>query len=629
MLNSLALWAATSTAWGFGGSFAGPLGTAPPPSSGTQVAVATRGEQTTVTVTTQAAEDIEGFAFLWPAPGLLAKSVRLPELDGLLELEAFTRPRVERITCDELLDTVQYRTPPGCASYDVTELAPPPRGEDAVGEVAIQGDFAAGEPEVTVLTVAQLQGWLDDKKLGITADVRAQLDPLLVDGTPLLAVFHADTLPRGSWMRPIRFDVGPGDLVLPLAGWAAEASTAHELTLLTISDQVDANPTLLDAPVEGIEQDCRLSVTDAEDYWEEATARLRARLDLPFVPVHASSAASCAPCTSDLLSPAALADLGVSGSELSALRVGRLFVRYIPGQLTSDPVLSFSEPATDWSTTWIADEPGLGFAWPACEGELDPSDVCPTIDPPTSGGCSAAGAGSTAGFAALLGLMVLARRRRAERALWLACLISLATAAPTATAASVDRSPRLELAVSTGLVGTDRVVTSAVQRGAPHVGAPFLGLGARYALWGWRDGANVGVAANLRGWRGSAAPGTEVPLTFTLIEPSIAVDVRHGRWREGVVSPFFRYGVGAAFPWLKPNVSAPVSSVAGMLEVGVGGWIRLQPIEGLRPSVELRLSVLPRTDGFVTDYHPTLGFPQVIFFPGTANLQLRIGATLK
>ena len=624
---ALIWWGLTSSAWALGGSFAGELGLVPPSSTATQVAIAIQGERTVITLTAQAAEDIEGFAWLWPAPNLDRDSITRPITGGIEQLEAFTRPRVEQITCDELVDTLRYRTPPGCASYEVPRQTGPNRGEDAIGDVALDATHTTANMEIAILEPVDVDSWLSERGLFITNVVREALQPWFDAGHPVIAGYHEDQLARGDWFEPIRFELLSRDpeMTLPLAGWAAESSTAHQLYVYTLHDDLQTDPQFLDYQQADIEDNCQLPLdTSADDWYQQTLRELEGRAEASWLRVSSSSAERCSPCTSEPLRPQDTADLGVPGVVNQDYRVNRLVLSYTPTQLPRDPRLSFNAEPDDVQTTWVARGDGLGFAFPECGRDLDPTDVCPTIQTEDTRGCSAVPMAPVSALL-LVGLVALVRRRRFQGALAAVAAGAFLAATPAQAAddGSLDRRPVLEALVSSGLVGSNRVVLTDFDGGSPGLSSPFLGAQVRWAALGWKDGASVGLVAAIRGWRGRGSKERDFPIRFGFIEPSFGLDVRHGMVRDsGSVSPFVRYGARLAIPVLDPNTSGALSSLTALGHIGVGGWIGRG---AFIPTFELRLTVLPRTDGLVTEYHPSLGLPTFTFFPGAANVELILG----
>lgn len=406
----------TDTALGLGGSFVGGADQPPPQSDATQIALAVRADQTAVTITTRAAHDLQDIAWLWPAPGLDPASLSTPLSEGIEHLEAFTRPRLEQITCDELIEVLRYRTPPGCASYEVELLQPPPRGEDAVSSVGLDAAVLQSEPEVSALSPDQLDDWLADRQLVLDPLVRQQLQPWLDADHLLVAVYHRGPLGAGRWLPPVRFTVAGSVVPLPLAPFAEVATAPHELTVLTATEDPGIDPALPGLPEGSVEAGCMLAGgTDPATWWQAALEDASAGGLPSYLRVHTGPADRCAPCSAELLSGGAAADLGVATATPEALRVGRLALRYQPGQLApgGEPValeVRFVPTGGDRDTTWIQRADGLGFAFPTCGGALDPDDVCDELQPPDAAGCASAPAG--AGLLGLLALLGLVRRGR-------------------------------------------------------------------------------------------------------------------------------------------------------------------------------------------------------------------------
>ena len=175
-----------------------------------------------------------------------------------------------------------------------------------------------------------------------------------------------------------------------------------------------------------------------------------------------------------------------------------------------------------------------------------------------------------------------------------------------------------------GLVGTNRLRTETSPTRLPGGGAPLFGISGRWSALAWRDGASAGLLGGIRMAHGAIPSGSDAGVRATLVEPTLAVDVRHGVL-EGSLSPFFRYGGGVALLVLDPNVSATQSAVGVSLHLGVGLIVADGPV---RPMVELRGHVVPRTDGYVTRFHPAVGIEDWTWFPGSANVALHVGVAI-
>jgi hypothetical protein len=195
--------------------------------------------------------------------------------------------------------------------------------------------------------------------------------------------------------------------------------------------------------------------------------------------------------------------------------------------------------------------------------------------------------------------------------------------APAQAARRVELGPRTEVHGALALVGTDRLVPTGLEHGGPWLLNPFFGAEVRRSWIGLSQRANLGILAGVRGWGGKAAPWSARGLaTFWLVEPQIGFDVRHGRFREASRSARVRYGADLTITTLAPSTSPAQSTASLGLHAGYGFWFG----RGLsRTSVELRGSVVPRTDGYETAYHPNVALPGFMLYPGTANLWIVVG----
>lgn len=612
--------ASIGTAFGFGGSFAGPEGGAVPTSSATQLVVAHAATGNTVTLTAQVATSLTDLALILPVPGIRPETV-VPLIPGqFARIEAFTQPRVERLTCDELVDIFHWESPPGCASFD------PQRGVDLIGEDAVDAvsalpaPFATVDLELEVITPDQLAAWLDVRGLALDPGYAAALQPHLDAKEPLLTVRPTFPLALGEWLPPVRFIMNPGDWALPLTIGDAAGIGQHELYVYTLSGDADGDPALANYPDGLVQSECVLAAGQDVSEWIAAErAAIAEEITVPaWVLEYAGLADRCSPCTADPLIDFEVAALG-SPLPANETRLGRIRFAWDAGALFEDPVLSFAQPATDHDLRFLLHEPGLDAIYQPCGATApDPNaPVCDNVRLSDASGCD-----SSPRLAPLLAVGLAAALLVRRRPALLGALLAL-TVARSASAAPPDASPRTELSATVSVIGTDRIVPTGLDRGAPWLLNPYLGLEVRRSLFAWSDGRSVGLMGALRGLVGKAAPwGDRGVLSFALLEPTVALDVRHGRLREATPCWFGRYGADLSLPIVDPSASTPQARLVGGLHAGVGVWLGRGP---QRTALELRGTVFPRTDGFETTYDPNLGLPGYMFLPGTANLWVVAG----
>lgn len=607
----------SSPALGAGGAVAGPIGEDPPVSSGTQLTIAPGADNNTLVLTVEISGSVDDLAVLWPAAGLVPTSVVKVDPRWFERIEAVTRPRVEELTCTELVELTHWRTPPGCSSYE----APAPEltlGEEAISSVPAALSWADVGLQLEVITGAELPDWLALRELALDPEMALVLQPHLDAGEPILTIRPDRPVTGGTWLPPVRFAVAPGEVVLPLTIGAAAASTRHELHVYGLADPELPNPTVANYPAGLVPDECVLERGTDATAWLEASreALEEASALVPFVLEYADRADRCDPCVEEPLDGFELATLGL-GRPPDDARVSRIRMAWAPGALDRDPVIAFAgPPPSKVDLHFLANDPDLLFAFPLC-GEEAPGGggTCPNLHLPGSG-CRTAGPVSLA--VVWLAAIGLRRRRLGPLVLLFACLLPGAV-----RAAPPDPGPRTELHAALAVFGTDRVVPTGLAHGAPWLGNPFVGAEIRRSVLALRNGTNIGWMAGVRGWAGRAAPWSARGVTtFWLVEPELGVDIRHGRFREGNPSGRFRYGFLLTLTGLAPSVSPAQFVPSGALHAGYGWWLG----RGLeRTSVELRASVIPRTDGFETRYHPNVGLPGHMFYPGTANLWVVVG----
>jgi len=604
----------SSAAHAVGGAFIGPVGSDVPISSDTIVALAVADGRTTVTVTARTSGAVDFAAFLWPADGVDPDSLARPMSRGLENLEAFTRPRVERLTCDELVSTLRYRTPPGCASYEVEELGSDPVGEDATHSFGVDPTAFEALPEISVIAAADVPDWLAERDLEIPASAEDALQPWLDAGTPLVAAFLPAAVPAGVWLPPVQFTIAGTEVPLPLRAGSDTTDVPHALTVLTLTTADVGDPAFANLAPGLIRDECRLpSGTDAEDWWAAEIDAADHSVTAPWFRVYAGPADRCAPCAAELPNFLVYEHLGLdSDTNNAAARVGRIEVRYGPGELSDDPVLSFSAPRVDSSIRWYQDEEGIGFLIEECGGDVDPGAVCPQLQRLESSGCAVPPGAPFAAGTVLLVLLAIRRRRHA--------LVAVALLAVALPAQAADHGvPHTEVHLSAGLLGTARF--GAEDRAqTPTVRLPTVGAQARISVFSWKDDAGLGLIGGLAGWRGGAGDAVN---RFTLLEPHAGIDLRHGTLREGArFAPFAHVGASFVLPAMVPRLGQATVTLSGRFHAGAGAWLGHGP---LRPSLAIEGVLVPRTDGFVTRFDSITTLPGYTFFPGAARVSVLVG----
>jgi len=611
------MWWMAVEAFGVGGALVGPVG---PPvlSQATQLSIAPNPLGTTFVITAEVSVATDAVALLWPMEGIVPSSVIPVNPVFYARIEPFTRGRAERFTCDELYMVTHWPTPPGCASYPIEPLQPP-TGEPAVESVGIDPVYADIEVEAGVVTAYDLPQWLIDRGLVLDPAYDLVLQEYVAQGFEILAVRPDGPMAAGTWLPPVQFSVpSSGPHLLPLRLGAAVATTEHQLFLYGVAPADEGALSVVNYSRGFVEDDCMLPPgVSAERWWSDGVEVFRADPLPSWVLVYADRPDSCQPCVSGPLEAYEIADYG-GGTAPEDTIVSRIEMAFAPAELIDDPEIEFDGKAADVQQRWIATDAQLEFVFATC-GEQDAPEnpgTCPQIH------LQRAGSPGWLAFVPLAGIagLLLARSRWVAAAV-IALLVT--THARAAERRPADRTPRFEGHAGLAVLGTDRVVPDGIEGGAPHALNPYLSIEGRWAAFGFGDGVNVGPIVALSGWTGNAAPGSQTSdVGFTLLEPSVGVDFRHGRLRERSFCPFARYGASLVFPIFDNSVTPTEAYTAGGVHGGIGAWFG----RGLlRPSVELRARVLPRTDGFETTFHENVGIPGWMFFPGTANLWIVIG----
>ncbi len=601
-----------------GGALVGPAGDALAISSATDVVFATSPDGgLSVTISARLDRDVDTVALLWPVPAGSASGLAQAQPARLDRLEEWTRPRLQRVSCDAVVATTYVHTVDGCRTY---ERQPPPTIdlEFSVDEVPRAGPWAEVNIAPEVVPASELAAWLDTHALELPPGVEAELQPWLDSNADIVTARAITEVAAGSWLNPVRFDLATSDVVLPLRLGAADAAAPHDLWVHFL-DAPDAPQGRIANFGEAVaETDCMLAPgSTVSDVYAAALQPLSSGPVPQFLTEYVGPADACDPCTSEPLEDLIVADLGRDALSADTW-ITRVRMRWNVGDLDQDIQLTTRPPGVPTQLTWIQHDPDLEFALPICgQGFADDPGVCPGVDAKPIG-CSLGPRAPLAGAALAMAMLGLRRRRR-----WVAIPLMLVTISSARASDRKRIDPRTEFHAALPVWSTERVVFEGVQKGAPFYGNPLLGIEARRVVWGWRDGANIGVIGGVRGFRGRArVPDSGV--RFVLVEPAVGLDARHGRFVEGqLLSPKLRYGVQLAASVLDSSVYRPRATVGAQFLAAAGAWVGRGATQW---SVEGRLTVVPRTDGYDTTFLPSAGIPSWQYSAGSAVAQIWIGA---
>lgn len=618
----LLLVALPSLAAAFPGTFAAPDG-AWPDASTTYVMLARQGEQTTLTVAPALDAHPAELGLVLPLPSPVDSGAVDPRTDAeivppeyLERVEGFAAPRVDAVACDELIEDRYYSIPPGCTSYE-PEVQLEARGDDAVGNLALQGSWTNGDWELEVVTVDDLtdglQVWLDENGLTVPPGAEALLaehDRFLV-----AKVAHAVQPTVGDLLEPLQVTYHDPDFVLPVRLGAAGAEGTQELVITAISDRSAGAVTIGNYNRAVVENECMLELDAVAEWYEEQLDEALLTDPLPsWMLEYSGPPERCAPCLGDPLEAFELLDFGYVGEPEDAW-ISRLRMRYAPEQLDQDLQLVVS-PHPESQIRFIVRAEPLEFAFPVC-GEGFPQDpgVCESLDLPESG-CNT-GRGSAGGLALVLTMLALRRRRVAPLV-----LLALLTVPEVASAAD---EIRLELSGSTTVLSTDRVRFEGYDKGGPHLLMPMLGVEVRKPVVALGTGV-LGVTGGLRGFVGNATPGEpNLPVSFRFLEPHAGLDLRWGQPSKQV-APTARIGTQLALGVLDSSVWKPRATLGVLLHASAGVFVGTGDLPF---KVELQGSLVPRTDGWGTSFHPNVRLPNWVYFPGAADLSVVVGIAFR
>jgi hypothetical protein len=385
----------------------------------------------------------DGFGYVVPIPQVIDSSALSVGSGDLLDgLETYTGPRSLRQGCGD------YRPH---STYVCPKPADRGGGGGGEGEGEGEGGYAesgegldvettqVGDYEVSLLSSDGATGlltWLEDNDFELPVGSDVHIDQYLEQGFMFAAVrVPAGTeVADGSSLPPLNFHLSEGFRTLPLLLAANAAQGTQDVILTTWAPNIGAVGISNLAEVQ-LEDDCMARDDDMSKAYGDSVAAAHAAAGeavwmLEFYK-HNSEYQQYGEVTSAV---------GMSDAQHRAIeqnigpsydlhRLGRVHIRYDPGELTVDPAF-YAHAAPDFDAIeYIEFRTGLTEFVPVCGEGMADDGVCPptveddrycTDDADASeskdGGCSSAGGGGGAAWFALpFAIMLGVRRQRQAR----------------------------------------------------------------------------------------------------------------------------------------------------------------------------------------------------------------------
>jgi uncharacterized protein (TIGR03382 family) len=588
-------------------------------SDAAQVVVGHGSQSSTLTIAAHVRGDARRFALIVPVSG---EPVALPNLltaTFVEELDRFTAPRVDDVSCNDLVDRHYLHTAPGCSSVKPGKEA---LSEEAMDALTLPRRFTNPDFAMEVVaseateTHAALLEWLELRAFFLPEPLPEALVTLLADPDARFiaaeVVLDAPPPDEGVWLTPIQIET-PSPPLLPLSLGAEHAGDDQDV-MLTVVDSRSAR--IVNYPQAQVESSCMVVRPSLSGHYDE-------QLDgvLPGDPLanwlleYGGPATSCDLCTTAPLERFQLGAFGFDGMPTEAW-LSRMRLRYRAADLLDAPVLAYDTPTETAELIYFEHNREAEFAVPLC-GQETPEDagVCPDLD--LEPGCSATALPPS--LAGILLVFALARRRRATALALLAAL--LITAQPAHAQDDEPPLPRFDVTADLTVMSTYRLRIDGVDGGAPWLAAPQYGVETRWAFFAWQK-SSIGTALGVRTF-GARAPGG---MSFRFTEPHLGFDVRHGSFQERAVCPMMRYGLSMGVGVMNSALYTPRATVGALFHVGGGAFLG----RGTRRLVlELRGSMIPRTDAYEVRFDPRTGLTGWRYLPGNLLLSLMAGAAFR
>ena len=413
----------TPDATAFCGTYVGSAG-ADLYNSGSQIAIARQGDQTTLTLVNDYQGDLTDFALIIPVPeALTEQQVSLADDLIMAAADAYSAPRLVSYECDDVVE------PRGCSGdgcgpfaneYDLKRQAD--SSEGIADTVEVVEAFTVGAYQFVVLDAEQSAGlyqWLDEQGYAVPAGGEALLDQYIDAGSYFLAAkvsleaVDADEV----WLAPIQLRYSSEVFSLPIRIGTLASPGVQDLIVYTITDRDDGEVRVANYPEVELEQECMWDPEGSTGlggyYQEQFDDAVDEAGGAGWFVEYSWSPSGCDPCSSDPLTDSQLGALGYDGDSWDA-HFTRLHLQYTPETATEDLMLYTTGIGATSQVRYIVYKEDLEYLYPICgEGFPEEPGECRRADT-DDGGCSSGPGGPRGplGLALLgLGLGALLRRR--------------------------------------------------------------------------------------------------------------------------------------------------------------------------------------------------------------------------
>ena len=372
-------WLISSLAWGFCGTYVGPVGDTPT-NQESRIVLVHEGDETVLTMTSDARNAGEDFGLVMPVPvDLEIGDITAPLLGSAWsDLDAFSAPRVVSYTCETLFasGSSMSSSTGGCGgSADKTSPSSEPESsvlEQTDATVEVLGVATVGAYELTLLRAQEgdsLQGWLNERGFEVPGDAAPILDDYVTEGVHFLAARVAlpDDHAR-AWLPPLQLRYPYRSLDLPLRLGATNATESQDLTVWVIGDAVDGEAQQLTFADSEVETECmpKGGTTALEVLDESLDEALEQDGDgVAVVEYSWPTQQKCDPCPpGPAAEPATF--LRAFGRVDTNAHITRLHLRYDPLAVTDDLHLGYTKTFRNHQLRYIEHLDELEASFPIC-----------------------------------------------------------------------------------------------------------------------------------------------------------------------------------------------------------------------------------------------------------------------
>ncbi|HCH64678.1 MAG TPA: hypothetical protein DFR83_17860 [Deltaproteobacteria bacterium] len=378
----------------------------------------------------------DGFGYVVPIPQVIdSTDLSVGSSDLLDGLAAFTGPRALEKSCNSFRPDVELV----CSNPERWlsgggEGEGEWGGEESLG-VAVE-TAKIGAYEVSLLTAdgsTGLVAWLDAHDFALPPGSEGHIDQYLEQGFMFAAVsVPAGTqVDDGSGLPPLNFHLSEGFRTLPLLLASEAAQSTQDVLVTTLAPQLGAVG-ISNLPEASLEDGCMPREDDMGATYSDAFAKAHADADAAVWALEFYQRNRMYESMGEITSSVPL-----SGAQYTAIEehfgsvedlhhVGRIHIRYEPGQLTADPAF-YAHAASDFEALeYIHYDAQLTEYLPVCgdgwvdEGSCPPTELddryCDADEGSARSGCSSLGRASGGSPWLALPLVVLFGARRQRRA---------------------------------------------------------------------------------------------------------------------------------------------------------------------------------------------------------------------